>query len=90
MAALALDFIKHSENCENFTLDFKHLGFGASPLFFQTLGPCEVLELAWHDSLLKAAVVPFPCAALLPHFFPCHILSRKFYTIDEVHVFTSL
>ena len=52
MAALTLDLIKHSgptpaddmapqiiTDCGNFTLDFKQLGFGASPLFLQTLGP---------------------------------------------------
>ncbi len=52
MAALTLDFRKHSEPtpaddmaaqiitaCGNFTLDFKIHGFCASPLFFQTLGP---------------------------------------------------
>ncbi len=53
MAALTVDFRKHSgptpaddmaaqiiTDCGNFTLDFKHHGFCASPLFLQTLGPC--------------------------------------------------
>ncbi len=52
MAALTVDFRKHSEptpaddmaaqiitDCGNFTLDFKQHGFCASPLFLQTLGP---------------------------------------------------
>ncbi len=52
MAALTLDLIKHSgptpadvtapqiiTDCGNFTLDFKQVGFCASPLFLQTLGP---------------------------------------------------
>ncbi len=53
MAALTVDFRKHSgptpaddmaaqiiTDCGNFTLDFKHHGFCAPPLFLQTLGPC--------------------------------------------------
>ncbi len=52
MAALTLDLIKHNgptpadvmapqiiTDFGNFTLDFKQLGFCASPLFLQTLGP---------------------------------------------------
>ena len=52
MAALTLDLRKHSwptpaddmapqtiTDCGNFTLDLKQLGFCASPLFLQTLGP---------------------------------------------------
>ncbi len=52
MAALTVDFRKHSEptpaddmavqiitDCGNFTLDLKQHGFCASPLFLQTLGP---------------------------------------------------
>ncbi len=52
MAALTVDFRKHSgstpademaaqiiTDCGNFTLDFKQLGFCASPLFLQTMGP---------------------------------------------------
>ncbi len=63
MAALTVDFIKHSgstpadnmaaqtiTDCGNFTLDFNQHGFCASPLFFQTLGswfPNEMQNLLW-------------------------------------------
>ncbi len=65
MAVLTVDFRKHSgptpaddmaaqiiTDCENFTLDFKLLGFCTSPLFFQTLGPWfpnEMQHLLWSE-----------------------------------------
>ncbi len=89
-AVLTLDLRKHSgptpaddmapqtiTDCGNFTLDLKQLGFCASPLFIQTLGPWfpkEMLNLLSSENITldhSAAVQSFLSLALARCFWRC-------------------